>query len=122
DPAGEAIEIARRAATDLAAAGATLREIAGENRAAIRQTIEDVGRSARAAQALLDGRGARIAADAGDVVPGLGVVVRGGAATLRAMLFDLRQASRSLRDLAREVRQRPSRLLFSDPPPERRLP
>lgn len=122
DPAGELLASARRGAAELAAAGALLRAIAGENRAAIRRSIDDVGRAARAASTLLDQRGARLAADAGAAVAQLEDVIRDNGAALRAMMFDLRQASRSLKDFAREVRQRPSRLLFSDPPRERRLP
>ena len=41
---------------------------------------------------------------------------------LRAAVFDLRQASRSFKELARDVREQPSRLLFSDAPGERKLP
>jgi hypothetical protein len=41
---------------------------------------------------------------------------------LRAALTDLRQASRSLKELSREVRQKPSRLLFSGTPKDRKLP
>jgi hypothetical protein len=37
-------------------------------------------------------------------------------------MFDLRQASRSFKELARDVRQKPSRLLFSTTPSERKLP
>ena len=49
-------------------------------------------------------------------------VVRDNGAYLRSSMFDLRQASRSFKELAREVRQRPSRLLFSNSPGERKLP
>ena len=41
---------------------------------------------------------------------------------LRSAVFDLRQASRSFKELAREVRQRPSRLFFGDSQRERKLP
>jgi hypothetical protein len=37
-------------------------------------------------------------------------------------MSDLAQASRSFKDLVRDLRQSPSRLLFSKPPPERKLP
>ena len=42
--------------------------------------------------------------------------------TETARIADLRQASRNFKELAREVRQRPSRLLYSSPAPERKLP
>jgi ABC-type transporter Mla subunit MlaD len=41
---------------------------------------------------------------------------------LRGAAFELHDASRSLEQFAREIRQQPSRLLFSNPPPERELP
>lgn len=106
-PDGQLIRSATRGAEDLAAAGATLRAIAGENRAAIRRSIAAVDRAARSAE---------------ETTAQLSGVIRDNGATLRAMLFDLRQASRTVKDLAREVRQRPSRLLYSKPQPERKLP
>lgn len=107
DPAGDLAQAATRGAADLAAAGATLRAIAAENRAGIRRSIEAVGQTARGAD---------------DVIAQLKAVLRENTPALRASLFDLRQASRSLKDLAREVRQRPSRLLFSGAPRDRRMP
>jgi len=107
DPAGELAQAATRGATDLAAAGATLRAIAAENRAGIRRSIEAIGQTARGAD---------------DVIAQLKSALRENTPALRASMFDLRQASRSLKDLAREVRQRPSRLLFSGAPRDRRMP
>ncbi len=106
-PDGALVRSATRGAEDLAAAGATLRAIAGENRAAIRRSIGAVDRAARSAD---------------EAAAQLTGVIRDNGAALRAMLFDLRQASRSFKELAREVRQRPSRLLYSRPQPERKLP
>ena len=40
----------------------------------------------------------------------------------RAAMMDIRQASRTIKELAREVKARPSRLLFGSPAPERKLP
>jgi phospholipid/cholesterol/gamma-HCH transport system substrate-binding protein len=106
-PDGKLVESATRAADELAAAGAALRAIVTENRAAIRRSIASIDRAARSAE---------------ETAEQLQGVVRTNSAVVRAMLFDLRQASRTLKELAREVRQRPSRLLFSRPLPERKLP
>jgi hypothetical protein len=49
-------------------------------------------------------------------------LVRGSEGQLRSAVFDLRQASRNFKEMSRDVRARPSRLLFSTPPSERKLP
>ncbi len=107
DPQGELLATARRAAADLGAAGAALREIAAESRAGIRRSIDAVGHTARGVDR---------------AVAELEELIGENSGTVRALLFDLRQASRSLKDFAREVRQRPSRLLYSGAPKERKLP
>jgi phospholipid/cholesterol/gamma-HCH transport system substrate-binding protein len=122
DPQGELLQNARRGAADLAAATAALRAIADENRVAIRRSVDEVGQTARAVSALIDGRVAQLAAGADEAVGQLRGLIRDSGSALRPVLFDLRQASRSFKDLAREVRQRPSRLLFSGAPRDRELP
>jgi phospholipid/cholesterol/gamma-HCH transport system substrate-binding protein len=107
DPQGELFQAATRSATELAAAGATLRAIIGENRASLRRSIDAIGHTARGAD---------------DVIAQLKSMIGANGPALRAAMLDLRQASRSLKDLAREVRQRPSRLLFSGAQRERRMP
>lgn len=107
DPEGELAQAARRGATELAAAGAALRGIAEENRAGIRRSVDAVGRTVRGVDEL--------------VVQTKGLL-RDNSTAVRGILFDLRQAGRSLKELAREVRQRPSRLLFSRAQDERRMP
>jgi phospholipid/cholesterol/gamma-HCH transport system substrate-binding protein len=107
DPDGELVAAARRGAADLAAAGATLRVMADENRAAVRRSIDAVGHTARGAD---------------EIIAQLKGLIRDNGPALRGSMFDLRQASRTLKDLAREVRQRPSRLLFSGAQRERRIP
>jgi phospholipid/cholesterol/gamma-HCH transport system substrate-binding protein len=107
DPAGELLVTARRGVTDLAAAGAAMRAITEDNRAAVRRSIDAVGRTARGVD---------------ETVAQVRTLIRDNGAALRAVMFDLRQAGRSLKDLAREVRQRPSRLLYSGAQPDRKLP
>lgn len=112
----------RRAATDLAAAGASLRATVDENRTAVRQSITAFRSAADAASGLLDGQASQLLGNAGEVVAELRKLVVTNEAPLRAAVFDLRQASRSFKELARDVRQKPSRLLFSSAPSERQLP
>jgi phospholipid/cholesterol/gamma-HCH transport system substrate-binding protein len=88
----------RVASGNLARASAALDATITENRAAVRQTISG----------------------ANEVIAGIRNLV--GDNTLRAALLDLREASRSLKEVAREVRQKPSRLLFSGTPKDRKLP
>lgn len=49
-------------------------------------------------------------------------LVRASADPLRTTAYNLRAASESFRELGRTLAQQPSSLLFSDPPPERKLP
>jgi len=105
---------AKRTAENLAETSNTLRGMVDENRVALRSSIEAIHRTAKNASKVFD--------LAGVVVAQLDGVVRDNQGSLRAALLDLRQASRSFKDMAREVRQRPSRLLFGKPAGERKLP
>ena len=100
DPAalGDVVAQTRRTATNLAQASASLQALVDENRAGLRGSIAAIEAAARRAADLVDGN------------------------QVKAAVSDLRQASRSFKELAREVRQRPSRLLYSQPPRERQLP
>lgn len=88
----------RATARNLARASASLRELVDENREGLSTTIAAIEDAARRASELVD------------------------SAQVRGAIADLRQASRSFKELAREVRQRPSRLLYSPAAPERKLP
>jgi phospholipid/cholesterol/gamma-HCH transport system substrate-binding protein len=113
---------ARTAATNLAAMTGTLRAMVDDNRAALHQSVIAVQQTATGASQLLDAQVAPLLAGAGDVVAELRRLLTSNEGPLRAAVFDLRQASRSFKELARDVRQRPSRLLFSAVPSERKLP
>ena len=113
-----------------------LRDMVAENRVAIRQTVKSINatakslnttaqsanETARAATAVLDGEVGQLVANASDFVTQLKGMVTNNSGALRSAVYDLRQASRSFKDMAREVRQRPSRLLFSTPAGDRKLP
>jgi ABC-type transporter Mla subunit MlaD len=81
-----------------------------------------VGESAKSAQVMLDGQVSQLLANASDFVSEMKGLVHNNEGVLRSAVFDLRQASRSFKELAREVRQRPSRLFFGDSQAERKLP
>lgn len=102
DPAQIAplIEASRAAISDLARAGAAARGLIEENRAPLHRSIASV-----------DATTADIARS-----------VREDTGQLRGAIADLRQASRSFKELAREVREQPSRLIVSNPKSDRKLP
>jgi len=118
----EIMASAKLASRNLADASTGLNTMIAENRATLRQTIATVGESATTAQVMLDGQVSQLLANASDFVSEMKGLVHDNEGALRSAVFDLRQASRSFKELAREVRQRPSRLFFGDSQGERMLP
>jgi phospholipid/cholesterol/gamma-HCH transport system substrate-binding protein len=100
--------------TNLARASAALDTTIRENREVVRTTLADISEAARQVGELVP--------SAGDVIAQLRDAIRTDNAQLRSAMVDIRQASRTFKDLAREVKQKPSRLLFSSPAPDRKLP
>jgi phospholipid/cholesterol/gamma-HCH transport system substrate-binding protein len=113
---------AERAATNLAEMSESLEAMVDENRVALRQSIAAIRQAASGTSRLLDGQVTQLFVSADGVVSDLKRLLSSNEGSLRAAMFDLRQASRSFKELARDVRQRPSRLLFSGAPSERKLP
>jgi phospholipid/cholesterol/gamma-HCH transport system substrate-binding protein len=113
---------ARQAAENVAAMSGSLQSMINDNRAAVAQTLAAVRQTANAASDLIDGQVAQMLGNASDVTAELKKLITANEGPLRAAVFDLRQASRSFKELARDVRQKPSRLLFSSSPAERQLP
>ena len=107
---------------NLAATSEELRAMVSENRVAIRQSVVAIRETAQSATQVLDGEVVQLVVNANDFVSQLKKMVTSNEGTLRSAVFDLRQASRSFKDLAREVRQKPSRLLFSNAAGDRKLP
>lgn len=95
---GALIEQTKHTAANLASASASLRGLVDENRASLKASLASVELAAKRAAELIDN------------------------GQLRSAVSDLRQASRSFKELARDVRQKPSRLLYSNPAPDRKLP
>jgi phospholipid/cholesterol/gamma-HCH transport system substrate-binding protein len=107
DPTGDIVANARITSAKLARTSAALAEMVDENRAVLSRSLASVDRAA---------------ASAADLAADLDGVVKANQTQLRSTLADVRDASRSFRDLARELRERPSRLLFSKAPKDRKLP
>jgi phospholipid/cholesterol/gamma-HCH transport system substrate-binding protein len=129
-------EPAKLAATNLAEMSGSLKAMVEENRIALRGTMAMINQTATGANAmikdtsglikdtstLITGQATQLFANAGGAVADLKKLIGANEGPLRAMVFDLREASRSFKELGRDLRQRPSRLLFSNEPSERKLP
>ncbi|HET9624895.1 MAG TPA: MlaD family protein [Kofleriaceae bacterium] len=113
---------AKTAAQNLADMSGSLKAMVDENRAGLRQTLASVKQTADSASEMIDGQVGPLFASAGDVIGELKKLLTANEGPLRAAVFDLRQASRNFKELSRDVRQRPSRLLFSSAPAERQMP
>lgn len=100
DPAqlGALVEQTKLTAANLAAASASLKGLVDDNRAGLKASITAIETAAKRTADLVDN------------------------GQLRSAVNDLRQASRSFKELARDVRQKPSLLFRSSPAPERKLP
>ena len=121
-PLQRIMKTANDAADHLAAASAKLDSTIDENRTAIKTTLTEVQTAAKTTTALLQNQVGRIADNAGDAIGALRDAIHDDNQQLRAAMVDIRQASRTFKELARDVRAKPSRLLFSDPAPDRKLP
>jgi phospholipid/cholesterol/gamma-HCH transport system substrate-binding protein len=122
-------EPAKLAATNLAELSGSLKGMIDENRAGLRQSVTTLRQSlaafhdtANGVSQLVDGQVAQLVLSAGDAVSSFKKLLVSNEGPLRAAVFDLREASRSFKELARDVRQKPSRLLYSNAPDERKLP
>jgi phospholipid/cholesterol/gamma-HCH transport system substrate-binding protein len=100
DPAqlGSLVDQTKATAANLAATSAALRGLVDDNRAGLKASLTSIELAAKRTAELVDN------------------------GQLRSAVADLRQASRSFKELARDVKQRPSRLLFGKPEPDRKLP
>ena len=129
DGLGEIMDSAKLASGNLAAVSTDLRTMLGENRAPIRRTVASIEKVAARAGTMMDtevpkmvGNVGTIVDNAGNLVEEVRGVVRDNQSYIRSSMFDLRQASRSFKDLARDLRQRPSRLFFAGAAGERKMP
>jgi phospholipid/cholesterol/gamma-HCH transport system substrate-binding protein len=95
---GALVSQTKLTAANLAAASASLKGLVDDNRAGLKASIAAIEIAAKRTADLVDN------------------------GQLRSAVNDLRQASRSFKELARDVRQKPSRLIYSNPTPDRKLP
>lgn len=120
----------QRATANLDVASRGVISMIGETKAMISdtkgelaRTLQSVSGAATSATALLDSRVGGFVDNANSLVTDLRGVVHGNQAVLTAATADIRQAARSFKELSREVREKPSRLLFSgNQQTDRKLP
>jgi len=104
---GAIVESTKQTTANLARASATIDAMIAENRVALKTGIGSV---------------AKASDNASQVANDMRNLIHANQATISSTLSDLRQAARTFKDLAREVREKPSRLMFSSAPEERKLP
>jgi phospholipid/cholesterol/gamma-HCH transport system substrate-binding protein len=105
---------ARATSANLARTSETLDAIVEENRVALRSSIASIEDASRGVVQVVGSIDAIVADVAG--------VVSTNETQLQSAVNDIRQATRSFRDLARDLKARPSRLLFSKAAKDRKLP
>ncbi len=112
----------RAASANLADASAAVKAMVAENRDSLKQSLDSLATATRSASTLMDTQVAGLVGNANSLIGDLRSVVHGNESTLQSAMADIRQASRAFKDLARELHEKPSRLLFSSDQPERKLP
>jgi phospholipid/cholesterol/gamma-HCH transport system substrate-binding protein len=93
-----------------------------EDRASVHDALASLDAASHSANDLVANQVTHLVGNANDLVADLRSIVQGNGGEMRAAMTDLRQASQSIAELSREVRDRPSRLLFSPTPKDRKLP
>ncbi len=111
-----------QATRTLATASRGVAAMVDEDRVALHDALGSLDAASHSAHDLMANQVATLVDNANDLVGDLRGVVQGNASEMRAAMVGLRSASQSFEELAREVRDRPSRLLFSPTPRDRKLP
>lgn len=106
----------------LQAASFGVAAMVAEDRASIHDALGSLDAASHSANDLMANQVHQLVGNANDLVADLRSIVQGNGSEMRAAMIDLRQASQSIAALTREVRDRPSRLLFSPTPKDRKLP
>lgn len=104
-----------------AAAGAELEALIRDTRPPLQRTLGSAEAAFRGAEGVTQDASA-VLRNTNQLVSELQSVVRTNENQLRAITYNLREATQSFKYLGQELRQRPSRLLIGDAPPERELP
>lgn len=113
---------AKTTANNLALASAEMRKMVAENRVILKDTLGTVRGAVASTKTIIDTQVTGLVSSASALISDLGNIIHGSEGQLRSTVFDLRQASRNFKELSRDLRARPSRLLFSNPQSERKLP
>jgi phospholipid/cholesterol/gamma-HCH transport system substrate-binding protein len=104
---GSIVASARETTANLALATHEAAGLIADNRTAIRSAVATFARASDSAN--------QVATD-------IRVLLHANQGSIVGILSDARQAARTFKELAREVRDKPSRLVFSSSAPERKLP
>ena len=104
---GATIDDARRTAANFANASASLDHIVADNRDSVRASLASIERAT---------------ATASEMIADLDRVVHNNENDIYAVVRELRDTTRAFKALSADLRAAPSRLLFSKPQPERKLP
>ncbi len=113
---------AERTTRTLQAASVGVAAMVAEDRASVHDALGSLDAASHSANDLMANQVKQLVGNANDLVADLRSIVQGNGSEMRAAMIDLRQASQSIAELTREVRDRPSRLLFSPTPQDRKLP
>ncbi|HMG53665.1 MAG TPA: MlaD family protein [Kofleriaceae bacterium] len=116
------VDGARRTSDELARASRGISAMIADNRVALHRSLDAVTGAATSTSTVMNQQVAGLVDNANALVGDLRGIVHGNEAVLQATTTDLRHASRSFKELARELRDHPSRLLFSADQPDRKLP
>ncbi len=112
----------RTAASNLSQTSGMMKAMVAENRVALRETLASARAAAESTRDIINTQVSGLVGSAGEMLADLKGIIHGSEGHIRSAVYDLRQASRNFKELSRDVRQKPSRLLFSSSPSERKLP
>ena len=132
DKIGKLVDRSTSVAGNIDQASGALRDMITENKEALHHTIGTVDATVAKAGQQLD----KLADSANQAIVGVhglvdganglvgdvGRIVHNNETQLTGMMADLRQASRTFKEVARELRDKPSRILFSSDAPDRKMP
>jgi phospholipid/cholesterol/gamma-HCH transport system substrate-binding protein len=112
---------AQQAVASFASTGAEIHSLVKDTRAPIARTIASADTALQGA-GRVTGEASKAMNSLDGTLAELKSVIHQNEEQIRATTYNMREASQSLKNLARELRQRPSRLLISEAPKERELP
>jgi ABC-type transporter Mla subunit MlaD len=103
------------------AAGTELTALLRDTKQPLQRTLSSADLAFRGAAGVTEDA-SKLMNNVNDVVLQLNGVIRQNEDQLRVITYNLREATQNFKFLGQELRQRPSRLLLGESPPERKLP